>query len=68
MTLFEESNVEDIIQNPLLIGEKRFYVYGDSNFVMRPWIQVGYSQTLGRPNETMYNAAISSSQQAVEWS
>lgn len=42
--------------------------YVDYAFVIRPWMQVGYAQRLAGSYESMYNAAMSSSREAVEWS
>lgn len=52
----------------LLIYEEQFYVYGDSVYFMKPWMQVGYFRTLAGPIATEYSAAMKSTLEAVELS
>lgn len=66
-TLYWKSNLEDMMQNSLLIHGEQCYVYGDLGFLMRPCMQVAYCQTLEGPTKTMYNGAMDSAREAVEW-
>lgn len=43
-------------------------MYENSGFVIRPWMQIGYAQSLAGPYEFMYNSGMSSAQEVPEWS
>lgn len=68
MTLYRKSNLDEVMQHSLMIEGEQFYVYGDNGFVMRPWMQIGFAPSLAGPYESMYNSAMSSAREAVEWS
>lgn len=67
INFYRKSNLEKIMQHALVIKRKPFYVFGDLGFVMRPWMQIGYDQSLVGLYESMYNWAISSTREAVNW-
>ena len=42
MTLFRVSNLETALERSLLIDGRQFYIYGDSAYVLRSYLQIAY--------------------------
>ena len=45
MTLYRMSSIEELLRNRLLNDGKQYCRYGDAAYSLRPWLQVGFSNT-----------------------
>jgi len=67
MTLYRQSNLDSALQEGLSIDGKQYCVYGDSAYLLRPWIQTAYSRVGATQAQQAYNKAMSAVREAVEW-
>lgn len=67
-TLYCKSGIDSILEHGLLIQGRRFCVYADAAYTLRPWMQVAYPRAFATPSQQAYNTAMNASRTAVEWS
>jgi hypothetical protein len=69
-TLYRKSNMNYHLSRSLT-GEgdnaRQFCIYGDGAYLMRPWLQVGFSRHAATTEQLRYNAEMSAARVAVEW-
>lgn len=53
MTISSKSNLDENMQVALVIEREKLYIYGNYRFIMRPWMPIGYAQSLARPYESL---------------
>lgn len=68
ITLYRQSNLDAVLSSTMNINGRQFYLYGDPAYILRPWLQVGFSRTFATPAQLIHNAAMSAAREAVEWS
>lgn len=66
LTLYRESGWEPIMENFLHIDGVQFYIFGDSAYLLRPWMQRPFFRELATLDEKLFNTAMSSVRVAVE--
>jgi len=42
MTLYQESGIDEILPDFLVIDEDQYYLYGDAACMIRPWLQASF--------------------------
>lgn len=52
MTLYRQREME-VLQNNLLLEDQNFYVYGDLEYILRPWIQFGFHRAFASPEQLL---------------
>jgi hypothetical protein len=70
-TLYRKSEMNQHLSQSLTIhGDppRQFCIYGDGAYILRPWLQVGFSPLSATPEQLLYNAEMSAVRVAVEWS
>ena len=68
MKLFEDSNLDEILQDTLLINGKQYSIYGDAAYSQRPPLQIAFPRNNATTVQRIYNTRISALREAVEWS
>lgn len=66
ITLYRQSRMDIILQKSFSITELRFYIYGDSAYMLCSWLQATFSQAWASPEQLQFNTAMSSVRKAVE--
>lgn len=66
MTLYHESGLDTTLATALLIDGQRYYIYGDTAYFIRPWLQAAYQGIL-TPEQEAFNASMKVPRTAVEW-
>ncbi|KAK1860396.1 hypothetical protein I4F81_002985 [Pyropia yezoensis] len=66
MTLYHESGLDATLASALLIEGQRYYVYGDTAYFIRPWLQAAFQGIL-TPQQEAFNASMKVPRTAVEW-
>lgn len=67
MTLFRLSNIEEDLARALLINGQQHYIYGDSAYVLRAYLQVPFQGSALTDDQISFNAAMSKVRVSVEW-
>jgi DDE superfamily endonuclease len=67
ITLYSNSNMDEILSGCLLIDGGQYCVYGDPAYMLRPHLQVGYPGLQATPEQHAYNMSMSSERIAFEW-
>jgi nuclease HARBI1 len=67
MAIFSESNIEDDLAAHLSIDGRQYCIYGDSAFVLREYLIVGFDGTGITPAQAAFNKAMSKSRVTVKW-
>ena len=65
ITLFRESGWDDALRNHLTTNERQFYIFGDSAYSIRPWIQRPFVGCLTAEQKS-FNEKMSSVRISVE--
>lgn len=68
ITLYRESGLDNLLQNTLLIDGVRYCIYGDSAYMLRPWLQISFPRVTTVIADLEYNTAMNGDRTAVEWS
>lgn len=67
MMMYYLSGIDSALRESLLIGEVQYYVYGDSAYVLRAWLQIGFDGHHLTPAEKEFTTVMSQMRVAVEW-
>lgn len=68
LTLLRKSGWNERLQEALLIDGEYYYIYGDSAYMLRPWMQRPFQHGLCSAQEAIFNAAMSAVRVTVEHS
>lgn len=66
-TLYTRSNLDAQLENALLVGSRRFCIYGDSGYNARDYMEVPLQGANLSDNQKAFNTAMSGSRVTVEW-
>lgn len=66
LTLLRESRWDDIWREALFIDGEWFYVYGDSAYLLRPWMMRPFTRGVCSAEETFFNTRMSEVRVCVE--
>lgn len=66
LTMYRESNLQSILENSLNISGNQYYIYGDSAYVLRPYMIVGYKEANPTPEQHQFNLNMSAVRVFVE--
>eukprot|EP00171_Calliarthron_tuberculosum_P007558 IDg7558t1 len=67
MTLYRESNLDAVLQEALLVDGRQYCIFGDSAYVLKPWLQTAFPRVGSTSAQEAYNTAMSMVREAVEW-
>lgn len=67
MTLYRESNLDAVLQEALLVDGRQYCIFGDSAYVLKPWLQTAFPRVGSTSAQEAYNTAMSMMREAVEW-
>ena len=67
LTLLRKSNLLPQLETTLKIGDRQFYLYGDSAYTLKPWIQVPFSKLPLSGVQLEFNRLMSTVRVPVEW-
>jgi hypothetical protein len=67
MAIFSYSGIEEDLAASLRINVIQYCIYGDSAYVLRVYLMVGFDGTDITPEQAAFNKAMSRSRVAVEW-
>lgn len=68
VTLYRKTILNEVMQHSIMIDGEIFYAYGNDEFVMWFWMQIGFAPSLGGLYGSMYNSAMKFAREAAEWS
>lgn len=66
ITLYRHSEWEAILSECLHINGQYYYIFGDSAYMLRPWMQRLYSHGIRTPEQAEFNGKMSTVRVAVE--
>lgn len=66
ITLYRNSGWDDLFEEFLLVDGQYFCVYGDSAYLLRPWMQRPYYRDLATPLQMLFNTRMSVVRVSVE--
>jgi nuclease HARBI1 len=67
MAILSESGIEEDLAASLHIDGIQYCIYGDSAYVLREYLMVGFDGTFITPEQAAFNKAMSRSRVTVEW-
>lgn len=67
MTLYRDSGLGDVLEAVMVINGKQYCIYGDSAYLLRPWLQTAQPRLHATAAELVYNTAMSAVREAIEW-
>ena len=67
MTLFRDSQIESALQRSLMIDGRQFYIYGDSAYVLRPFLQIAFQGAALTEEQCQFNTEMNRLRTSVEW-
>jgi nuclease HARBI1 len=67
MHLYAESGLENILGETLLIDGVQHYIFGDSWYMVRPYLMTPYEGANLGANELLFNSRMSKDRVSVEW-
>lgn len=66
LTLYRQRGWEQVLRDFLLVNQEYFYIFGDSAYLLRPWMQRPLSRDLEKPNQLLFNTAMNDVRVSVE--
>ena len=66
LTLLRQSGLENELERFPTIGQNQYYVYGDSAYLLRPWMQRPFINAVSSEDERLFNKKMSAVRVAVE--
>lgn len=66
MTLYWGSGLDDVLPEALMVGDGQYYLYGDSAYMVRPWLQAAFKGVM-TPEPEDCNATMKVPRTSVEW-
>jgi nuclease HARBI1 len=67
MTLYRASEIDHLFSTSLFIQGQQYYVYGDSAYTLRPYLQVAFRGTELSLNQAQFNVSMNTVRTSVEW-
>jgi nuclease HARBI1 len=67
MHLYAESGLDNILGENLLIDGVQHYIFGDSGYMLRPYLMTPYEGSNLDVNELLFNKRMSKARVSVEW-
>jgi nuclease HARBI1 len=67
MSMYSESGIDTMLANSLLIQNQQYYIYGDSAYALRPYLQVAFRGADISPEQLEFNTSMNTVRTAVEW-
>lgn len=58
--------MDDLLQQHLYIKGKKYCIYGDAAYMLRPWLQIAFPRTIETTRQAEYNKKMSAAREAVE--
>lgn len=68
MTLYQDSGIDLILQQHMVMDGRQFYLYADAAYVLKPWMQIAFNPAFATPPQIVHNHAMNAARVAVEWS
>lgn len=68
LTLYRQRDMDNVLYNNLTIDGQKVYVYGDTAFILRPWLKYGLGRAFSIPEQFMHHKCMISVREAVKWS
>eukprot|EP00171_Calliarthron_tuberculosum_P022181 IDg22181t1 len=66
--LYRKSQLEAALRDNLVYEGEQHYIYGDSAYVLRPWLQTAYPRSTATEEQRNLNRSMNGARTAVEWS
>lgn len=66
LTLYRESGWDEILENFLMVEGVYFYIFGDSAYLLRPWMQRPFYRGLATEAQRTFNTKMSAVRVSVE--
>lgn len=66
LTVLRQSNWEDVMEGSLVIDGIQYYIYGDSAYLLRPWMQRPFVREFATNAQLLFNTEMSSLRVLVE--
>jgi outer membrane protein W len=67
MTLYQASQIDGVLQHSLLINEIQYYLEGDADYCLRPYLQTGYHGSTLKMKQMQFNMYMKRLRIAKEW-
>lgn len=67
-TLYRNSGMDQFLQLHLLVDGVRYAIYGDSAYMLRPWLQTEFPRFGATAEQKLYSKFMISVRESVEWS
>lgn len=68
ISLYRQSELDGSLEETQNINGRQMYMYGDAAYILKPWLQVGFSRTFATAAQLSHNRVVRASHEAVEWS
>lgn len=65
ITLYRQSGMEKMFIDAMCINNPQFYFYGDSAYILRPWLQVEFDSTWANIEQLAFKSAMCSVREAI---
>jgi nuclease HARBI1 len=66
MFLYKESGIDDNLRSSLVISYRKYCLYGDPAYILRPYLQVEFKGSSTTPRKIAFNASISKVRVTIE--
>lgn len=67
MKLYRDGRIDAELKKALVIDGQQFWLYGDADYIIRPWLWTSVPGEGASAKDAAYNTAMSSVWEAVEW-
>lgn len=67
MFLYEQSHMDDMLEEVMVLDGRQFVIYGDSGYHPRPYVEVPFAGANLTDVERAFNGAMSKGRVTVEW-
>jgi hypothetical protein len=67
MTMYTESGIDAMLASSLFIQNQQYYLYGDSAYALRPYLQLAFRGAEVSPEQHEFNVSMNTARTAVEW-
>lgn len=66
MTSYICSGPDEALQQHAVIDGLPYYIFGDSAFIIRPYLQIVFHSAIAIPEQVLFNTAMSRSRESVD--
>ena len=66
LTLYLQSDMDTLLEDTMSINGEQYYLYGDPAYVLRPWLQKGFTGANLTPEQREFNSSMSPLRESVE--